>query len=337
MRFSVIIPHYDKTGDLSKNMRLLQTLENQDFNKKDYEVIIIDDFSPFSVEGIENYTMDLKYLKLEKNVGVALARQVGIEQAKGDYVLFIDNDDDLFSVKTLSKLDLLLDDDTLILSTGFLEDTNKDNNEGKRIFLPHYNDKTWMHGKVYKREFLIKNEISFKPHLRYCEDAYFNNLAFALAWDKVKYSKEITYVWRWNDNSITRRNDKEYNTKYFCDYIKATKTSLNNLKARKDERIEFVILNIALQSLGYIYYYFQQKCFKSEAIKKSPSYKEAMEQFRAFYTQYEGIYDFINDITFIDAMNKARAMQCDREPIIERQTYKQFIKGLGLKSHKVFD
>ena len=40
---------------------------------------------------------------------------------------------------------------------------------------------------------------------------------------------------------------------------------------------------------------------------------------------------------FIDAMNKARAMQCDREPIIERQTYKQFIKGLGLKSHKVFD
>ena len=339
MRFSVIIPHYDRLGDLSKKMKtgLLQMLENQDFNKNDYEVIIVDDLSPFSVEGLEEYTMDLTYLKLEKNEGVALARQIGIQHAKGDYVLFIDNDDNLFSKKTLSTMDLLLDKDTLVLETGFLEDTNQDNNDGKRIFLPHYNDKTWMHGKVYNRKFLIDNEISFKPHLRYCEDAYFNNLAFALAWDKVKFSNEITYVWSWNENSITRRNDKEYNTKYFCDYIKATKTSLNNLKARKDERIEFVVLNIALQSLGYIYYYFQQKEFRKESVRQSPSYKEAMEQFKAFYNQYEGIYDWVNYDTFVDAMMKARIMQTNRQPILERQTFKQFIKGLGLRSHKIFD
>lgn len=339
MRFSVIIPHYDRLGDLSKKMKtgLLQMLENQDFNKNDYEVIIVDDLSPFSVEGLEEYTMDLTYLKLEKNEGVALARQIGIQHAKGDYVLFIDNDDNLFSKKTLSTMDLLLDKDTLVLATGFLEDTNQDNNDGKRIFLPHYNDKTWMHGKVYNRKFLIDNEISFKPHLRYCEDAYFNNLAFALAWDKVKFSNEITYVWSWNENSITRRNDKEYNTKYFCDYIKATKTSLNNLKARKDERIEFVVLNIALQSLGYIYYYFQQKEFRKESVRQSPSYKEAMEQFKAFYNQYEGIYDWVNYDTFVDAMMKARIMQTNRQPILERQTFKQFIKGLGLRSHKIFD
>lgn len=341
MRFSVIIPHYDSTGELSKKMRtgLLQALENQDFNKKDYEVIIVDDLSPFSVDGIEEYTMDLKYLKLEKNMGVAMARQIGIEHAKGDYVLFIDNDDNLFSKKTLSTLDLLLDDDTFVLSTGFLEDTNKDNNEGKRIFLPHFNDKTWMHGKIYNRKFLIDNEISFKPHLRYCEDAYFNNLAFSLAWDKVKFSKDITYIWNWNENSITRRNDKEYNTKYFCDYIKATKTSLNNLKTRKkdQEKLNFVVMSIALQSMGYIYYYFQQKEFRSEKVRQSPSFKEAMEQFKAFYMQYEGIYDFINYDTFLDCMAKARIMQTNRQPILERQTFKQFIKGLGLKSHKVFD
>ena len=341
MRFSVIIPHYDKLGDLSKKMKtgLLQTLENQTLSKSDYEVLIVDDLSPFSIEGLEEYTMDLKYLKLEKNEGVALARQIGIEHAKGDYVLFIDNDDNLFSKKTLATLDLLLDDDTCVLSTGFLEDTNQNNSEGKRIFIPHFNDKTWMHGKVYKRQFLLDNEISFKPHLRYCEDAYFNNLAFSLAWDKVKFSKEITYIWNWNENSITRRNDKEYNTKYFCDYIKATKTSLNNLKTRKDnqDKLNFVVMNIALQSIGYIYYYFQQKEFRSEKVRQSPSYKEAMEQFKSFYTQYEGIYDFINYEAFLDAMVKARIMQTNRQQILERQTFKQFIKGLGLKSHKIFD
>ena len=97
------------------------------------------------------------------------------------------------------------------------------------------------------------------------------------------------------------------------------------------------MLTIALQSLGYIYYYFQQKEFKSERIRKSPSFKEAMEQFKAFYTQYEGIYDWINYETFMDAMVKARLMQTQRQPILERQTFKQFIKSLGLKSHRIFD
>lgn len=339
MKLSVIIPHCDKIGKLSKEMQngLLQTLENQDFNKQDYEVIIVDDLSPYKVEGIEKFDMNLTYLQLEKNVGVALARQVGIEHAKGDYVMFIDNDDDLFSKKTLSDLVKELEEDTKILVSGFLEDTNQNNADKKRIFIPHFNDKTWMHGKVYNRKFLIDNEITFKPHLRYCEDAYFNNIAFALAWDKIKFIKTISYVWKWNENSITRNNNKEYNTKYFCDYIKACKTSLNNLKSRKDERLDFAVLNNALQSIGYIYYYLQQGEFKKEAVRKSPSYKEIIEQFKAFYNQYEGIYDWINEKTFIEAMNTARNMQNERNLILERQTFKQFIKGLGLKSHKVFD
>jgi len=339
MKLSVIIPHYDSVGELSKTMQngLLQTLENQNFNKADYEVIIVDDLSPNKVEGIEQFKMNLTYLQLEKNMGVALARQVGIQHATGDYVMFIDNDDDLFSKKTLSDLYSELSKDTMILVSGFLEDTNKDNEENKRIFIPHFNDKTWMHGKVYNRKFLIDNEISFKPHLRYCEDAYFNNLAFALAWDKVKFIKNISYIWKWNNNSITRNNNKEYNTRYFCDYIKAVRTSLNNLKARKDERLDFCILNNALQSIGYIYYYLQQGDFKKEAVRKAPAYREIIEQFKAFYNQYEGIYDWINEKTFIEAMNNARNMQNERNLILERQTFKQFIKGLGLKSHKIFD
>lgn len=339
MKLSVIIPHYDSTGELSKTMKngLLQTLENQTLSKNDFEVLIVDDLSPFSVEGLDNTTLDLKYIKLEKNVGVALARQIGISQAKGDYITFIDNDDDLFSKNTLETMLNSLDKDTLVLSSVILEDTGQNNEKGKRVWLPHQEDKTWMHGKLYKREFLIKQEISFKPHLHYCEDAYFNNLAFSLAFDKVKYIKEPTYLWKYNENSITRKNNKEFNTKYFCDYIKASKTSLNNLKSRNDDRLYFTIVNLAVQSLGYSYYYFQKREFRKESSRKTPEYKEAIEQFKAFYKQYEGMYDIIGDNLFIEDMNMARHLQSQSASFLERQTFKQFIKGLGLKSHKVFD
>lgn len=341
MKLSVIIPHYDSVGELSKTMRkgLLQTLENQTLSKTEFEVLIVDDLSPFSVEGLEDITLDLKYLKLEKNMGVALARQVGIDNAKGDYVMFIDNDDDLFNTKALETLINSLDEKTMILSSGFLEDTGQKGASGKTIYLPHTKDKTWMHGKLYNRQFLIDNDIAFRPHLRYCEDAYFNNIAFALSWENTKFINDITYIWKWNDNSITRRNDKEFNTKYFCDYIKASKTSLNNLKARtKDQdKLSFAVISLALQSIGYIFYFFQQKEFKSERVKQSPTYKEAMEQFKAFYKQYEGVYDVVNEQSFIEAMNSARALQCSKQMIVERQTFKQFIKGLGLRSHKIFD
>ena len=339
MKLSVIIPFYDAVGSIAKTIRkgLLQTLENQTLCKSEYEVLIVDDLSPFSVEGYEDLTLDLKYLKLEKNMGVALARQVGIEQAKGDYVMFIDNDDDLFSKETLEKMINALDKDTMILSTAFLEETNQKGKSGKTIYLPHTNDKTWMHGKLYNRQFLIDNEISFKPHLRYCEDAYFNNIAFALAWGKAKFINEITYYWKWNENSITRRNDKEFNTKYFCDYIKATKTSLNNLKARENEKLQFVVINLAMQSIGYAYYFLQQREFRKEAIRKTPYYAKTIEEFKSFYTQYEGLYDIISENSFIEAMNTARNLQCSKQLIVERQTFKQFIKSLGLRSHKVFD
>ena len=68
MKLSVIIPFYDAVGSIAKTIRkgLLQTLENQTLSKNEFEVLIVDDLSPFSVEGYEDLTLDLKYLKLEK-------------------------------------------------------------------------------------------------------------------------------------------------------------------------------------------------------------------------------------------------------------------------------
>ena len=98
-----------------------------------------------------------------------------------------------------------------------------------------------------------------------------------------------------------------------------------------------MVINLALQSIGYSYYFLQQREFRKEATRKTPYYAKTIEEFKSFYTQYEGLFDIISENSFIEAMNTARNLQCSKQLILERQTFKQFIKSLGLRSHKVFD
>lgn len=91
MRFSVIIPLYNKEPFVEKTLR---SALDQTFS--DYEIIVVNDGSKDGssdvakrvLEGIENATtID------QENAGVSTARNNGIAAAKGDYICFLDADD----------------------------------------------------------------------------------------------------------------------------------------------------------------------------------------------------------------------------------------------------
>ena len=91
MKYSIIVPVYN-TGKYLK--KCLSSLVNQDFN--DYEIIIVNDGSTDNSSDIcrafaTKYT-NINYIDII-NEGVVIARQVGVEAAKGEYVLFVDSDD----------------------------------------------------------------------------------------------------------------------------------------------------------------------------------------------------------------------------------------------------
>ena len=69
-------------------------------------------------------------------------------------------------------------------------------------------DNVWLHGKVYKREFIEKNKVSFNS-TRKNEDSGFNRLLFLLN-DKIEYLDTVTYVYQDNQNSITRKDNRRY-------------------------------------------------------------------------------------------------------------------------------
>ena len=95
MFFSVVIPTYNRLPILKK---CLKALENQDiFNESitDYEIIVVDDGSTDgTLEWISKHIQELPHVKTlsQNHAGPAAARNLGVNNAQGDWIVFIDSD-----------------------------------------------------------------------------------------------------------------------------------------------------------------------------------------------------------------------------------------------------
>lgn len=99
-KFSIIIPNYNK-GDYIKEC--LESVFNQDIQKEKLEVIVIDDGSTDnSVNIIKEFPV--KFFQTNRK-GAGGARNVGLDNANGEYILFLDSDDFISNNQVLTKLD----------------------------------------------------------------------------------------------------------------------------------------------------------------------------------------------------------------------------------------
>lgn len=106
---SIIIPIYNVEQYIDQ---CITSVLNQTY--KEYEVILVDDYSPDesfkkAQELIENYAkekdVNFKFVKHHKNRGLSAARNSGLKVATGDYVYFLDSDDEITEdcIETLVK------------------------------------------------------------------------------------------------------------------------------------------------------------------------------------------------------------------------------------------
>lgn len=94
MKYSVIIPVYNSEKYLDK---CLDSILNQGY--EDFEIIVVNDGSTDSSDSIiKNYLEKDSRIKYfcKENEGVSAARNFGMKMASGEYILFVDSDDELF-------------------------------------------------------------------------------------------------------------------------------------------------------------------------------------------------------------------------------------------------
>ncbi len=224
---SIIIPVYKVEQYLS---RCLDSIIIQG-KGEDIEVIVIDDGSPDkSGEIADFYASKYPYLRVihKKNEGVATARNIGIEQAQGKWLYFADSDDYL-AQSAIQMFQKRIDenpDADIILMDAWKNFGNKEYpwEHFKREFT--WEDKKKIRAlqrgalyfpstgvatnislaapwdKLYRKAFLCKSNISFRPELKVLDDMIFNVAAFGNA-QKVVYCKDKVYHYCYVSDSIT--------------------------------------------------------------------------------------------------------------------------------------
>ena len=180
MKLCIIIPVYNVSEYLKQ---CLDSITTQSFN--DFEVICIDDCSTDnSLDILKEYAKKdsrIKIIKNEKNIGVGLSRNKGLNLASGEYIHFIDPDDwlepDVYS-KLMSILEHNKNLDILFSSYNWYDNETKDikkieypnTNILNRVLNPWENPEAfdnwermcWL--KILRRDFLIQNNIKFKDY-----------------------------------------------------------------------------------------------------------------------------------------------------------------------------
>ena len=96
---SIIIPTYNRANVIK---RAIDSVLRQTYDS--YEVVVVDDGSTDETESVIAGIQDarIRYIALKENQGVAHARNIGIREARYDYIAFLDSDDEWL----LDKLEL---------------------------------------------------------------------------------------------------------------------------------------------------------------------------------------------------------------------------------------
>ncbi|WP_291857879.1 glycosyltransferase [Marinilabilia sp.] len=185
---SIILPVYNVEKYIGKS---INSVLNQAFT--DFELIVIDDGSPDGSINIARQINDPRITIFQKeNGGLSDARNYGLERAQGKYVYFMDSDDWIepallqTCVEELEneKADVLvfgyiLDNESadgkLISSQNIIPDTEllrKGDNNILSTHLIGILGYAW--NKMYKRTFLVNNDIYFEKGTSLIEDILFN-------------------------------------------------------------------------------------------------------------------------------------------------------------------
>jgi glycosyltransferase involved in cell wall biosynthesis len=107
---SCIIPTYNRAHIVG---RAIQSVLNQTY--KNIEVIVVDDGSQDNTQEVVLSIKDerVRYIRLHRNFGAAFARNIGIANARGEFVAFLDSDDYFLPEKIEKQIELMLKDESI--------------------------------------------------------------------------------------------------------------------------------------------------------------------------------------------------------------------------------
>ena len=260
MRLSVIVPVYNVEKYLEE---CINSIINERIEKM--EIIVINDGSTDnSLEILKKIKKtkresNLKIIEQE-NSGISVARNKGIEAARGEYLYFIDSDDFLEK----NGLKLLLEE-IIVKNADIIRGNYVEYYSENRIIKQNKMKDTELKGReylikrqhtfvpmvwncIYKRKFLLKNNLKFRIGILN-EDVEFNFRAIYLA-EKIVEKEVIMYNYRKREASIMSKDSLTETRKLeFLNSLYEVGTSLNKFLKKYNEK------NKKIKKMVFRYYF----------------------------------------------------------------------------------
>jgi len=207
-KFSIIIPVYN----VERYLRTcLDSILTQSF--KDWEILLVDDGSPDGSPAIcdEYAQKDVRIRVFHKeNGGVSSARNLGLENARGEWVWYVDPDDwiEIDALKVLSKYIESYNPDTVIFGMRFTDEKGNDLGNDVKKHKEGAVDSVFEcfdYGPpsvLQKRDILEKNNLRFTQGIRLGEDLELQYKFLMMCYKAVQI-EEVLYIVLRRDGSAT--------------------------------------------------------------------------------------------------------------------------------------
>lgn len=247
-QISVIVPIYNCEIHLSQ---CIDSILSQTFT--DFDLSLINDGSKdYSGTICDEYAAKDSRVRVfhKENGGVSSARNVGLNNAKGDYVMFVDSDDILpenaieLLINNLSYADLIIggykDQNGNLFAIDYYKSLILQDEFNK--FLSKSIDTAFLRApwaKLFKNEILQKKKLRFDENLVFGEDHVFN-ISYLMYCRSIYVIKDTCYIY-YNIGNEYINKYKHHNDKIldFCDKITDKYKTLNKNYQLSGSRIVY--------------------------------------------------------------------------------------------------
>lgn len=209
-------------------------INQNDVVETDYEIIIVNDGSTDNSLSIAEETIKTvsnARTITQQNAGVSVARNTGIDQAKGEYLWFVDGDDKIepHAIRTLleeiekTACDIYIYNYRSFNQEGIIESSKFESYEqpfaGKYIN-EHYGrilpNLVW--AALYRREFLNAYHLRFMPGIRHEDDEFTIRVNYQAG--SINILGDSLYLYRISNNNSFMAKRREDNTESFLSLLK---------------------------------------------------------------------------------------------------------------------
>ena len=266
-KISIIVPVYNTVRYLS---RCIDSILGQSF--RDFELLLIDDGSKDGSGAIcDEYAVNDARLKVfhQENQGVSVARNVGLENASGEWIYFPDSDDvimpDAFGMMMQmvnERIDFVMcgyevyDEDgecTYAIATRKQSVMRKEDALMEMFLSTDYRYQGYLWNKLFRASIIQDNHLAFVKGIKFNEDRLYNVEYLCRIKGTVAYTTTPIYQYIERSNSAMASLNQRFNPNFLTDLDAFVKMGDMLRTSKQNETLREAHMQSMLCSVGRMY------------------------------------------------------------------------------------